>query len=197
MATTVIPPPARSASPDEHRRRGLDGGRVLVLNATFEPINVCTVRRAIVLLLKARAEMLEQGCGDAAFRALAVRAPDRDPPDLLRPGSTRRAPAQDHTPRGIRARRLDMPVLRRALQPDRRPRDPPLEGRRRRAGRTSSPRARRATVARATARRRRRTCTRNARRASRGRRSSSTCRARRSRRLGARTCRRSPSVLSR
>jgi len=28
---------------------------VLVLNATFEPINVCTVRRAIVLLLKARA----------------------------------------------------------------------------------------------------------------------------------------------
>jgi 5-methylcytosine-specific restriction endonuclease McrA len=34
---------------------------VLVLNATFEPINVCTVRRAIVLLLKARAEVLEQG----------------------------------------------------------------------------------------------------------------------------------------
>ena len=36
----------------EHRRRGRDGGRVLVLNATFEPINVCTVRRAAVLLLK-------------------------------------------------------------------------------------------------------------------------------------------------
>ena len=34
---------------------------MLVLNATFEPINVCTVRRAIVLLLKARAEVLEQG----------------------------------------------------------------------------------------------------------------------------------------
>src|SRR5579883_489659 len=56
----VIPPP-RSASPDEHRRRGRDGGRVLVLNATYEPINVCTVRRAIVLLLKARAEVLEEG----------------------------------------------------------------------------------------------------------------------------------------
>ncbi len=37
------------------------GGRVLVLNATFEPINVCTVRRAIVLLLKEKAELLERG----------------------------------------------------------------------------------------------------------------------------------------
>lgn len=33
---------------------------MLVLNATFEPINVCTVRRAIVLLLKAKAEVLEE-----------------------------------------------------------------------------------------------------------------------------------------
>jgi 5-methylcytosine-specific restriction endonuclease McrA len=32
---------------------------VLVLNATFEPINVCSVRRAVVLLLKEKAEMLE------------------------------------------------------------------------------------------------------------------------------------------
>src|SRR6266511_323034 len=33
-------------------------GRVLVLNSTYEPINVCTMRRAIVLILKgvARAE---------------------------------------------------------------------------------------------------------------------------------------------
>jgi hypothetical protein len=30
-------------------------GRVLVLNATHEPINVCTVRRAAVLLLKDKA----------------------------------------------------------------------------------------------------------------------------------------------
>jgi 5-methylcytosine-specific restriction endonuclease McrA len=34
---------------------------VLVLNATFEPINVCTVRRAVVLLLKEKAEMIERG----------------------------------------------------------------------------------------------------------------------------------------
>jgi 5-methylcytosine-specific restriction endonuclease McrA len=32
---------------------------VLVLNATYEPINVCTVRRAVVLLLKEKAEMIE------------------------------------------------------------------------------------------------------------------------------------------
>ena len=37
------------------------GGRVLVLNATFEPINVCTVRRATVLLLKEKAEVIERG----------------------------------------------------------------------------------------------------------------------------------------
>jgi 5-methylcytosine-specific restriction endonuclease McrA len=32
---------------------------VLVLNATYEPINVCTVRRAVVLLLKSKAEVIE------------------------------------------------------------------------------------------------------------------------------------------
>ena len=40
------------------------GGRVLVLNATYEPINVCTVRRATVLLLKDKAEMVEVGTQD-------------------------------------------------------------------------------------------------------------------------------------
>jgi 5-methylcytosine-specific restriction endonuclease McrA len=33
---------------------------VLVLNATYEPINVCTVRRAVVLLLKEKAELVER-----------------------------------------------------------------------------------------------------------------------------------------
>jgi 5-methylcytosine-specific restriction endonuclease McrA len=45
----------------EHQRRGREGGRVLVLNATYEPINVCTVRRAVVLLLKEKAEVIEHG----------------------------------------------------------------------------------------------------------------------------------------
>jgi 5-methylcytosine-specific restriction endonuclease McrA len=35
-------------------------GRVLVLNASFEPINVCTVRRAVVLLLKQKAEVIDE-----------------------------------------------------------------------------------------------------------------------------------------
>lgn len=52
---------AGSAPPGEHPRRGPRDGRVLVLNATFEPINVCTVRRAVVLLLKEKAEILEHG----------------------------------------------------------------------------------------------------------------------------------------
>jgi 5-methylcytosine-specific restriction endonuclease McrA len=48
-----------STPPGEHRRRGREGGRVLVLNASYEPINVCTVRRAVVLLLKAKAEVID------------------------------------------------------------------------------------------------------------------------------------------
>jgi 5-methylcytosine-specific restriction endonuclease McrA len=42
-------------------QRSASTGRVLVLNASFEPINVCTVRRAAVLILKNRAEILEEG----------------------------------------------------------------------------------------------------------------------------------------
>jgi 5-methylcytosine-specific restriction endonuclease McrA len=37
----------------------MTSSRVLVLNATYEPINVCTVRRAAVLVLKEKAEVLE------------------------------------------------------------------------------------------------------------------------------------------
>src|ERR1700729_2839813 len=68
MQSTVPPEPVGSVSPSEHQRRGPEtspstamGGRVLVLNATLEPINVCTVRRAVVLLLKEKAELLERG----------------------------------------------------------------------------------------------------------------------------------------
>src|SRR3984885_14436957 len=58
MATSA-PAPAGSVPRVEHQRRGPEGGRVLVLNATFEPINVCTVKRAVVLLLKDKAEVIE------------------------------------------------------------------------------------------------------------------------------------------
>jgi 5-methylcytosine-specific restriction endonuclease McrA len=33
--------------------------QVLVLNSTYEPVNVCSTRRALVLLLKGKAEILE------------------------------------------------------------------------------------------------------------------------------------------
>ena len=35
-------------------------GQVLVLNASYEPLNVCTVRRAHVLVYKGKAEVLER-----------------------------------------------------------------------------------------------------------------------------------------
>ena len=54
-------------------RRAAARGRVLVLNASYEPINVCTVRRAAVLVLKSRAEMLERGDGRAALREARAR----------------------------------------------------------------------------------------------------------------------------
>lgn len=34
-------------------------GQVLVLNASYEPLNVCTVRRAHVLVFKGKAEIIE------------------------------------------------------------------------------------------------------------------------------------------
>ncbi|HEX75172.1 MAG TPA: HNH endonuclease [Dehalococcoidia bacterium] len=37
---------------------------VLVLNQSYEPLNICQVRRAIVLLLRGRAEVLENGRGN-------------------------------------------------------------------------------------------------------------------------------------
>jgi 5-methylcytosine-specific restriction endonuclease McrA len=36
---------------------------VLVLNQNYEPLNVCQVRRAIILLLRGKAEVLENGRG--------------------------------------------------------------------------------------------------------------------------------------
>ena len=36
---------------------------VLVLNQTYEPLNICRVRRAVVLLYQNKAEMLENGSG--------------------------------------------------------------------------------------------------------------------------------------
>jgi 5-methylcytosine-specific restriction endonuclease McrA len=72
---------------------------VLVLNATFEPINVCTVRRATVLLLKARAELVERSERDLHSESLTLPRPIvirlttyvRVPRDAHRRKITRRA----------------------------------------------------------------------------------------------------------
>ena len=48
---------------------------MLVLNATFEPINVCTVRRAAVLLLKEKAEMLEHAAWELRSEHTAIPRP--------------------------------------------------------------------------------------------------------------------------
>jgi 5-methylcytosine-specific restriction endonuclease McrA len=57
------------------RERRRTGGRVLVLNASYEPINVCTMRRATVLVLKSRAEMLEAGEGKIHSERLELDRP--------------------------------------------------------------------------------------------------------------------------
>ncbi len=48
---------------------------MLVLNATYEPINVCTVRRAAVLLLKAKAEVVEQAAWELRSEHTAMPRP--------------------------------------------------------------------------------------------------------------------------
>ena len=77
----------------------LTSGRVLVLNASYEPLNVCTVRRALVLLLKEKAETIERGDGVLHSERLAIDRPDvirlitfvRVPRDIHRRRITRKA----------------------------------------------------------------------------------------------------------
>ena len=47
---------------------------VLVLNQNYEPLNVCNFRRAIVLLLKGKAETLENGRGEIRTASAAPRS---------------------------------------------------------------------------------------------------------------------------
>ena len=74
-------------------------GRVLVLNASYEPINVCTVRRAAVLVLKQRAEMVEHASSPLRAERMSMPRPVvirlvtyvRIPRDAHRRKITRRA----------------------------------------------------------------------------------------------------------
>lgn len=65
---------------------------MLVLNASYEPINVCTVRRAAVLLLKSRAEVLEQA--DWALHAETLTMPR---PTVIRLTTYVRVPRDAHS----------------------------------------------------------------------------------------------------
>lgn len=71
--------------------RSATSGRVLVLNASYEPINVCTVRRAAVLVLKDRAEILERG--EWALHAESLTLPR---PAVIRLKSYVRIPRDAH-----------------------------------------------------------------------------------------------------
>jgi 5-methylcytosine-specific restriction endonuclease McrA len=71
--------------------RRLTRGRVLVLNASYEPLNVCTVRRALVLILKAKAEVLEHG--DGVLRSETMRL---DRPEVIRLITFVRVPRDIH-----------------------------------------------------------------------------------------------------
>lgn len=54
---------------------GALGQRVLVLNASYEPFQLISVRRAVVLLLQEKAEMVEAASAQLRARALSFAVP--------------------------------------------------------------------------------------------------------------------------
>ena len=79
--------PVESDSEDGKRRKGgspLPGrltAPVLVLNLNYVPVNVCTVRRAIVLVAKGKAELLEPRSDDGRVRTFNTYL---DAPSIIR-----------------------------------------------------------------------------------------------------------------
>ena len=181
MPALVSPGPSRSAPPSEHQRRGRERGRVLVLNATYEPINVCSVRRAVVLMLKDKAEIIEHAEWELRSEHTAISRPV-----VIRLVSYVKVPREAHrrkiTRRAVFAR--DGWTCQYCGSNSNLTVDHVIRGR------TSSPPAHRATAARGTASHATPTCIPGALPGCRGQRSSSPCRARRSRPPGASTCQR-------
>jgi 5-methylcytosine-specific restriction endonuclease McrA len=68
-----------------------DAGRVLVLNASYEPLNVCSVRRAVVLVLKEKAELIERS--ERSVRSESTTLPH---PVVIRLVSYVRIPRDQH-----------------------------------------------------------------------------------------------------
>jgi hypothetical protein len=83
---------------------------VLVLNANYEPINVCNLRRAVGLILTEKASLVVNGRGiiqtasSAYPRPSVIRPPTNDPP----PSSSREIDTAGNIP----PRQLHLPVLR-------------------------------------------------------------------------------------
>ena len=86
---------------------------MLVLNATFEPINVCTVRRATVLILKERAEIIEH-----SERALHSESLTLPRPIVIRLTTYVRIPRDAHRRKGDKAlRNAGMKLIREPRAP--------------------------------------------------------------------------------
>ena len=107
--------------------------KVLVLNTTYEPLNVCSVRRALILLLKDKAEMLENPARPSTASTSLPR-PAGHPSHHLRARAAQQ-PVRTHLPAsGVRARPAPLPVLRQPAPPHGRPRRAALQGRARHVG---------------------------------------------------------------
>lgn len=91
----ALPVPSTALPGHPGGRRGGSSTRVLVLNASYEPINVCTVRRAAVLVLKARAEILEPG--DRLLHSETMTIPQ---PEVIR------LTTYVHVPRDVHRRKI-------------------------------------------------------------------------------------------
>ena len=83
---------------------------MLVLNLNYVPVNVCTVRRAVVMVDKGKAELLEQHEGRLHTIAGPVDAPAIIPAGLS--GEAPVSPAQAVEAGSVYARPLHLPVLR-------------------------------------------------------------------------------------
>lgn len=73
-------------------------GRALVLNATYEPLSIVSARRAVVLVLREKADMVEEG--DGALRAASFTMPV---PTVIRLRTFVRVPYQRRVPLNRRA----------------------------------------------------------------------------------------------
>lgn len=86
--------PGGASVPSGRQGRTRDGSRVLVLNASYEPLHVCTVRRAVVLVLKSKAEIVERGA-----KTLHSERATMDRPTVIRLTTYVRVPHDRHTRR--------------------------------------------------------------------------------------------------